>query len=109
MLPAKGKARLITQAGPEDGDRSAQRLGRRERGVLQELRAALVLRLLADGSGGAGEAVQGAQEAAVRLVLSREWWKILPGFAPRSGRGTSLGLCHIIRSRIARARQAGDQ
>lgn len=58
------------------GEDSAQRLRRRRRGVLQELAAALVLLLLADRLGGAGEAVQGAEEATVRLVVPQEQRKM---------------------------------
>src|SRR4051794_19987553 len=78
MVPGKGKARLITQAGPEGGDDSAQGLGGRRGGVLQELGAALVLLLLADRLRGAGEGVQGAQEATVRLVLPGDRAVALP-------------------------------
>lgn len=81
MVPGKGKARLITQAGPEGGDDSAQGLGGRRGGILEELGAALVLLLRGDRLHGAGEGVQGAQEATVRLVRMVE---NMPG----SGRGS---------------------
>ena len=82
------------------GPRSVRQFVRRRgAAVAQEGPAAFGLVVLADGGGGAAEGVQGAQEAAVGLVLPRDGPVALPAGAAQlvepavvAGAGEGVGV-----------------